>query len=61
MNDLAQHYSLLLGLNEDWRVKHVDLDLARQQVEIRLEYNAECRPCCPQCGVPRPLKDHAEE
>lgn len=61
MNDLAQHYSLLLGLNEDWLVENVDLDLEQQGVDIRLEHYAECQCCCPQCGVPRPLKDHAEE
>jgi len=61
MNDFAQHYSLLLGLNEDWLIKHVDLDIARQQVEIQLEHNTQCKPCSPQCGLPRPLKNHADE
>lgn len=61
MNDLAQHYALLLGLREDWLVQSVDLDLGDQRVEIHLQHNPQANCCCPQCGLPQPLKDHAEE
>jgi transposase len=61
MNDLAQHYALLLGLREDWLVQSVDLDLDAQRVEIRLQHNPESQCHCPECGLHRPLKDHAAE
>lgn len=61
MNDLAQHYALLLGLREDWLVQSVDLDLDALRVEIRLQHNPQCKCHCPACGLPRPLKDHANE
>lgn len=61
MNDLTQHYALLLGLKQDWLVQNVDLDLVAGRVEIQLEHNRECVCCCPECGQLRPLKDHAGE
>jgi transposase len=61
MNDLTQHYALLLGLREDWLVQSVDLDLDALRVEIRLQHNPQCKCHCPDCGLPRPLKDHANE
>ena len=35
---LNDHYRLLLGLNEHWRVRDVKLDLAERRVDIYLEY-----------------------
>lgn len=61
MNPLAQHYALLLGLDDHWQVDHVDLDLAAQRVEIRLSHAADKVPACPGCGTECPLKDHAPE
>ena len=61
MNDLAQHYALLLGLREDWLVQAVDLDLDDRRVEIRLQHNPQSQCQCAKCGHPRPLKDHAGE
>ena len=61
MNDLAQHYALLLGLREDWLVQSVDLDLDAQRVEIHLQHNPKCNCQCPECGSTRPLKDHAAQ
>lgn len=61
MDALTQHYALLLGLKDDWLVQSVDLDLAAQRVEIRLEHTPDRSCDCPECGVPRPLKDHAPE
>ena len=53
MNTLSEHYGLLLGLNESWRVAEVDLQLAAQRVEIRLESLAGRPMCCAQCGERR--------
>jgi len=61
MNDLNQHYALLLGLREDWVVQSVDLDLEAQRVEIHLQDNPDSKCGCPECGLPSPLKDHSEE
>jgi transposase len=61
MNDLNQHYALLLGLKTDWLVQSVDLDLEAQRVEIRLQRNADEPCCCPECGQACPLKDHTDE
>ena len=61
MNDLNQHYALLLGLNTDWLVQSVDLDLEAQRVEIQLQRNADEPCCCPECGEACPLKDHTDE
>lgn len=61
MNDLNQHYALLLGLKSDWLVQSVDLDLEAQRVEIRLQHNPDEPCCCPDCGQACPLKDHTEE
>lgn len=60
MKTLANHYALLLGLDEAWRVVDVELSLEEKQVEIRLEATG-VPVCCPKCGEPRPLKDHARE
>ena len=61
MNTLSKHYGLLLGLDGSWQVAGVDLQLAEQRVEIRLEAVAGQAVCCPQCAQRRPLKDHAPE
>lgn len=61
MNDLNQHYALLLGLKGDWLVQSVDLDLDDQRVEIRLQHNPDEKCCCPDCGQVCPLKDHTDE
>ncbi len=56
MDARTRHYALLPGLKDDWPVQSVDLDLAAQRVEIRLEH-ASGRVCgCPRCGLPRRLK-----
>lgn len=50
MNDLNQHYRLLLGLSDDWRVVDVDLDLSANQVIIDLEHSGG-KLCCPECSA----------
>lgn len=60
MNDLNQHYSALLGLNSDWSVEDVDLDLAENQVVIRLAFIGSS-VCCPQCEASCSRHDMAPE
>jgi transposase len=53
MNDLSDHYRLLLGLDESWRVDRVDFNADEKQVTIHLEHAggplvcAECDRVCP--------------
>lgn len=58
MNDLNTHYSLLLGLNEDWVVEDVDLDLEKGRVQIRLQHVGN-KLCCPDCKASCPQADTA--
>ena len=50
MNNLNQHYRALLGLNSDWSVEDVGLDLAEYQVVILLAFVGSS-VCCPQAGA----------
>lgn len=51
---------MLLGLDEAWQVKDVELSLEEHQVEIHLETTGK-QVCCSECGEQRSLKDHAPE
>jgi transposase len=59
MNQLHNHYRLLLGLDEFWQVQSVDLSLEEHRVEIHLERHGKGQ--CPDCGVECPLADHGPE
>lgn len=59
MNNLNDHYSLLLGLDEHWVVADVDLSVESQRVLVRLEPKSGQKFCCSECGQVCPLKDHA--
>ena len=60
MQTLPEHYAVLLGLAESWRVVDVDLDLNGLRVCIELESTG--RPyVCSECGDECPLKDHAPQ
>ena|SRR5437868_5177614 len=59
---LEQHYRRLLGLEEPWMVEAVNLDLAAQRVEIRLQAKVNSRALqCTECGKWAALYDHAPE
>ncbi|HVJ80582.1 MAG TPA: ISL3 family transposase [Planctomycetia bacterium] len=58
--ELRQHYALLLGLDDSWRVESVDLEVEKKRVEIRL-IHAGGKIACPECGGPCGIADHAEE
>jgi transposase len=40
MSELTQHYRLLLGLDDAWRVNHVNLALEERKVEIEIAHDA---------------------
>jgi transposase len=56
--DLYHH---LLGLEEPWFVKEVDLDPESERVDVWVEHPKGLLWPCPQCGVEGPLHDHASE
>lgn len=60
MNQLHNHYRLLLGLDEAWQVDSVNLQLAEQRVEIHLEHRGGPL-MCPDCGETCPQADLAPE
>ncbi len=51
-------YRHLLGLNEPWTVEQVDLDMAKQHVDVFVEHPKGCRFACPQCGQECAVYDH---
>jgi transposase len=50
MNDLDNHYRMLLGLDEAWLVKSVDLSMESKRVVIALAHRGG-RLTCPACGI----------
>jgi transposase len=58
MNNLTEHYRLLLGLDAAWEVSKVTLSLEEKRVEIALQH-AGGKVTCPDCGADCSLADHA--
>lgn len=56
--DLYQH---LLGLNTPWTVERVDLDMAKQHVDVFVGHPKGVRFACPQCGSECAVYDHLAE
>jgi len=54
-------YAQILGLQAPWFVEHVDLDVARGRVDIRVEHEPGVRWPCPQCQRELACRDHADE
>lgn len=54
-------YRQLLGLNTPWTVSRVELQVKEQRVEVWAEHAEGARWACPECAVPLPLYDHADE
>ncbi|GAA5505615.1 ISL3 family transposase [Novipirellula caenicola] len=48
MNELHAHYRLLLGLDDQWQVQNVDLQMDANRVVIQLRHSGG-KPCCPEC------------
>ena len=58
--DVNEHYSVLLGLGEEWMVSKVELDVAGRRVDIFVEY-AKKAAVCPECGELAGLHDSLAE
>lgn len=58
--DLASHYALLLGLNDDWEVAEVALDMENKKVRIHVVFRG-ASVVCPVCGEGVPRADFAPE
>jgi len=54
-------YRHLLGLNEPWTVERVDLDMARQHVDVYVDHPIGMRFACPDCGKECAVYDHLAE
>ncbi|QEG41371.1 ISL3 family transposase [Roseimaritima ulvae] len=48
MNELHAHYRLLLGLDDQWQVQNVDLQMEANSVVIQLRHSGG-KLCCPEC------------
>jgi len=56
--DLYQH---LLGLSSPWTVERVDLDMAKQHVDVYVGHPKGTRFACPRCACECPVYDHLAE
>jgi transposase len=54
-------YRHLLGLEEPWTVRSVELKVAEQRVDVWAGHVEGVRWPCPECGTELALYDHAEE
>lgn len=54
-------YRHLLGLNEPWTVERVDLDMAKQHVDVYVKHPSGTRFACPDCGQECAVYDHLAE
>jgi hypothetical protein len=59
MNPLSRHYHQLVGLNQDWVIADVQLDVRNKTLTSPLELVGD-RTVCPACGAACSMKDHAE-
>jgi len=54
-------YRQLLGLNSPWTVSGVDLDVAKQRVDVHVGHPEGARFACPECGQKLGVYDHQAE
>lgn len=59
--DSVELYRQLLGLTTPWTVERVELDVARQHVEVHVGHPAGQRFACPECGRELAVYDHQAE
>ena len=59
-NELSKHYEMLLGLDANWLVENVQLEMEQKRVEIRLKHSGKSL-ICPECKKPCARHDYAEE
>src|SRR6056297_714526 len=55
-----KHYEQLLGLDAQWKVIEVDLDIGDLRVDVYVEYHGDTLPC-PECGSDCGIYDHSPE
>lgn len=60
MNELTNHYRMLLGLDTAWEVSDVSLALEEKRVEIEVMHVGGS-VVCPECGGGCTIADHAPE
>jgi len=60
MSSLSKHYHQMVGLNDDWIISDVELDVEAQKLTLVLEFVGN-QVTCPECGVDCSMKDHALE
>lgn len=61
MMDSVELYWQLLGLTAPWTVDRVELDVAKQHVEVHVGHPASQRFSCPECGRELGVYDHQAE
>lgn len=54
-------YRHLLGLDEPWVVARVNLDMAKQHVDVYVDHPSGTRFACPECGQACAVYDHLAE
>lgn len=54
-------YRHLLGLSDPWLVARVELDMAKQHVDVYVEHPRGTRFACPDCGQQSAVYDHLSE
>jgi transposase len=59
MNE-REFYRVILGLQEPWEVKEVQVDAAQQKVEVRVGYREGTLWACPESRERLPVHDHVE-
>jgi len=57
---LPKHYAMLLGLDANWKVENVNLDIPGSRVDIQLAFVGKTVKC-PECGGKCSIADHAPE
>jgi transposase len=60
MASLEKHYHALIGLDENWTVQNVDLDIMKNSVVIKLLFKGK-KVVCPVCDDACSIADHAPE
>jgi len=55
-----KHYEKLLGLDAQWKVVEVDLDIGNLRVDVYVEHSGDTLPC-PECGADCGIYDHSPE
>lgn len=59
--DSVELYKQLLGLTAPWTVDRVELDMAKQHVEVYASHPCGHRFACPECGRESGVYDHLTE